>query len=45
MEKTKTEPYGLLGLLDVIRMTDPDANALSLGTDLTTLGLDLNSFE
>jgi CCR4-NOT transcription complex subunit 2 len=35
--------YGLLGLLSVIRMTDADRNALALGTDLTMLGLNLNS--
>ena len=37
--------YGLLGLLSVIRMTDADRNALALGTDLTLLGLNLNSTE
>jgi len=36
------DKYGLYGLLDVIRMTDPDVNMLSLGTDLTSLGLNLN---
>lgn len=35
--------FGLKGLLRIIRMTDPDLNTLALGTDLTTLGLDLNS--
>jgi CCR4-NOT transcription complex subunit 2 len=35
--------YGLLGLLGVIRMTDPDLNMLALGSDLTTLGLNLDS--
>lgn len=35
--------YGLLGLLSVVRMTDPDLNTLALGSDLTTLGLNLNS--
>ncbi|XXQ33237.1 NOT2/NOT3/NOT5 C-terminal domain-containing protein [Plasmodiophora brassicae] len=35
--------FGLQGLLGVIRMTDPDRNTLALGTDLTTLGLNLNS--
>ncbi len=34
-----------MGLLNVIRMTDPDLNTLSLGTDLTALGLNLNSSE
>ncbi|KAJ3340415.1 hypothetical protein HDU93_007022 [Gonapodya sp. JEL0774] len=38
-----TDKFGLLGLLDVIRGTDPDQNALALGSDLTGLGLDLNS--
>jgi len=37
--------YGLLGLLSVIQMTNPDLNTLALGTDLTTLGLNLNSTE
>lgn len=40
--KTK---FGLLGLLDVIRMTNVDLNTLALGSDLTTLGLNLNSAE
>lgn len=35
--------YGLLGLLGVIRMSDADRNALALGSDLTALGLNLNS--
>uniref|UniRef100_A0A061QVX4 CCR4-NOT transcription complex subunit 2 n=1 Tax=Tetraselmis sp. GSL018 TaxID=582737 RepID=A0A061QVX4_9CHLO len=37
--------FGILGLLPVIRMTDPDLTTLALGTDLTTLGLNLNSPE
>mmetsp|Transcript_7655 Transcript_7655/g.11592 ORF Transcript_7655/g.11592 Transcript_7655/m.11592 type:complete len:357 (-) Transcript_7655:123-1193(-) len=37
------EEYGLKGLLRVIRMTDPGLNTLALGTDLTKLGLNLNS--
>ena len=37
------ERYGLLGILKVIKMTDPDLNTLALGMDLTTLGLNLNS--
>ena len=37
------DKYGLLGLLHVIRMIDPDLTTLALGTDLTTLGLNLNS--
>jgi CCR4-NOT transcription complex subunit 2 len=35
--------FGLMGLLDVIRMTDRDLNSLMLGSDLTTYGLNLNS--
>lgn len=35
--------YGLLGLLSVIRMSDADRNRLALGSDLTVLGLNLNS--
>ena len=35
--------FGLLGLLSVIRMTDADRNRLALGSDLTVLGLNLNS--
>mmetsp|Transcript_29750 Transcript_29750/g.41084 ORF Transcript_29750/g.41084 Transcript_29750/m.41084 type:complete len:660 (-) Transcript_29750:253-2232(-) len=35
--------FGLLGLLSVVRMSDPDLSTLTLGTDLTTLGLNLNS--
>ena len=41
----RTDRYGLMGLLSVIRMTDQDLNTLALGTDLTTLGLNLNSSE
>jgi CCR4-NOT transcription complex subunit 2 len=37
--------FGLLGLLSVIRMESPDLTTLALGTDLTTLGLHLNSPE
>jgi hypothetical protein len=37
--------YGLLGLLSVIRMTDADRNALTLGTDLTMLGLNLGTVD
>jgi CCR4-NOT transcription complex subunit 2 len=37
--------FGLLGLLAVIRMTDADRNALALGSDLTSLGLNLSSSE
>jgi len=44
-ERAAREKYGLLGILKVIRMTDPDLNTLALGMDLTTLGLNLNSSE
>lgn len=44
-EKAAREKYGLLGILKVIRMTDPDLNTLALGMDLTNLGLNLNSPE
>ena len=37
--------YGLLGLLNVIRMTDQDLNMLALGCDLSSLGLNINSQE
>ena len=37
--------FGLMGLMGVIRMEDPDRGSLALGTDLTTLGLNLNSSE
>ncbi|KAI5073467.1 hypothetical protein GOP47_0011480 [Adiantum capillus-veneris] len=37
------DPFGLLGLLNVIRMSNHDLTTLALGTDLTTLGLDLNA--
>ncbi|KAL3850724.1 hypothetical protein ACJIZ3_012606 [Penstemon smallii] len=40
-----SDPFGLLGLLSVIRMSDPDLTSLALGIDLTTLGLNLNSTE
>ncbi|CEF98208.1 NOT2/NOT3/NOT5 [Ostreococcus tauri] len=35
--------YGLLGLLPVIRMVNPNVSTLALGADLTMLGLNLNS--
>lgn len=40
---SKDVRYGLLGLLEVIRMADTDLNSLALGNDLTTFGLNLNS--
>ena len=39
------EVYGIKGLLDIIKMGDQDVTTLSLGTDLPSLGLDLNSTE
>ena len=43
VDKGAAEKYGLLGLLPVVRMGDSDLNTLALGSDLTTLGLNLNS--
>ena len=40
-----SDRFGLLGLLGVIRMEDRDVTELSLGIDLTALGLNLNSTE
>lgn len=40
-----SDPFGLLGLTRVLKMTDKDLNTLALGTDLTTLGLNLSSIE
>lgn len=37
--------FGLLGLLHLIRTEDPDASMLSLGSDLSKLGLDMNRKE
>lgn len=37
--------FGLLGLLNVIKMTDPDLNILSLGVNLIGLGFNLNASE
>ncbi|KAF9191942.1 hypothetical protein BGZ51_006500 [Haplosporangium sp. Z 767] len=37
--------FGLFGMLGVIRMADQDSTTLTLGRDLTTLGLSLNSAE
>ena len=39
------DPYGILGLLSVIRMSDCDLKLLALGIDLTNMGLDMNSSE
>eukprot|EP00698_Gefionella_okellyi_P005848 TRINITY_DN15283_c0_g1_i1.p1 TRINITY_DN15283_c0_g1~~TRINITY_DN15283_c0_g1_i1.p1 ORF type:complete len:414 (+),score=48.86 TRINITY_DN15283_c0_g1_i1:106-1347(+) len=38
-----TESYGMMGLLGVVRMENQHLNLLALGTDLTALGLNLNS--
>ncbi|KAJ6805773.1 putative NOT transcription complex subunit VIP2 isoform X2 [Iris pallida] len=43
--QTTPDRFGLLGLLSVIRMNDPDLTSLALGIDLTTLGLNLNATE
>ncbi|KAM7491347.1 hypothetical protein LguiA_034268 [Lonicera macranthoides] len=43
--QTSTDRFGLLGLLSVIRMSNPDLTSLALGIDLMTLGLNLNSSE
>jgi hypothetical protein len=43
LQLSPSDRYSLLGLLAVIRMTDPDLTMLALGTDLTGLGLNLNS--
>lgn len=37
--------YGLVGLLHIIKTSDPDLSMLALGSDLTTLGLDLGATE
>ena len=44
-QQAAPDRFGLLGLLSVIRMTDPDLTTLALGMDLTSLGLHLNSPE
>ncbi|KAJ0244840.1 NOT2 / NOT3 / NOT5 family [Hirschfeldia incana] len=47
MQVTQSNPdrFGLLGLLSVIKTSNPNLTSLALGTDLTTLGLNLNSSE
>ncbi|KAL3518270.1 hypothetical protein ACH5RR_020859 [Cinchona calisaya] len=42
---TAPDPFGLLGLLSVTRMSDPDLTSLALGIDPMTLGLNLISTE
>lgn len=44
-KKYNRHKFGLLGILKIMRQTDPDLNMLSLGIDLTTLGLNLNHAE
>ncbi|KAJ3303375.1 hypothetical protein HDV03_003944 [Kappamyces sp. JEL0829] len=39
------DKYGMMGLIDVVRMTNPDLSMLALGSDLTGLGLNLNGAE
>jgi CCR4-NOT transcription complex subunit 2 len=39
------DKFGLLGLIDLVRMTNEDLSTLSLGTDLSALGLNLNGSE
>ena len=41
----KPDRFGMLGLLNVIRMVDEDLTLVALGTDLTSLGLNLNAAE
>jgi len=40
---SQKDRYGLLGLLPVIRMVNPNVSTLALGADLTMLGLNLSS--
>ena len=35
--------FGLMGLLTIIKMQDPDFSMLTMGSDLQTLGLNLNA--
>ncbi|KAI9221075.1 hypothetical protein BC828DRAFT_381990 [Blastocladiella britannica] len=44
-QQSTADRFGLLGLLSIIRLPDPDLNALALGSDLTSLGLSLTSTE
>ncbi|CAH8385127.1 unnamed protein product [Eruca vesicaria subsp. sativa] len=45
LKSMQPDRFGLLGLLSVIKMSDPGLTSLALGIDLTTLGLNLNSTE
>mmetsp|Transcript_20681 Transcript_20681/g.63258 ORF Transcript_20681/g.63258 Transcript_20681/m.63258 type:complete len:416 (+) Transcript_20681:150-1397(+) len=40
---SRSDNYGLMGILSALRIPEPDPNTLALGTDLTSLGLNLNS--
>jgi CCR4-NOT transcription complex subunit 2 len=44
-EKRDVDKFGMLGLLSVIQMTDKNLVTLAIGTDLTSLGLNLSSPE
>jgi hypothetical protein len=44
-DEATLKPWGLMGLTKVLKMSDKDLTVLSLGTDLTTLGLNLSSPE
>ena len=37
------DKWGLLGLLAIIKSSDLDTNLLSIGTDLGTMGLDMQT--
>ncbi|KAI3988007.1 hypothetical protein MKX01_036407 [Papaver californicum] len=45
VSQASPDEYGLLGLLNVIRISDKAVSSLYLGIDLTSLGLNLNSAE
>jgi hypothetical protein len=45
IDEAVLKPWGLMGLTRVLKMSDKDLTVLSLGTDLTTLGLNLSSPE
>jgi len=42
---TAPDPYGLLGLLQVLKLQNRDLSTLASGIDLTSLGLNLSSAE
>lgn len=39
------DPFGMLGLVNVINQTNPDVTTLALGIDLQAMGLDMTSKE